>query len=69
MNWEMLSATAALFGTVAGGLGLYVRLTVKSALSDFKAELLETLNGRYMPRGEAELLFKQIERRLKAGGH
>lgn len=69
MNWEMLSATAALVGTVAGGLGLYVRLTVRSALSEFKADFLETMNGRYMPRREAEVLFSEIERRLSAGGH
>lgn len=65
MNWEMLSATAALVGTVAGGLGLYVRLSLKSALGEFKAELIESLNGRYISRREADVVLGELARRLE----
>lgn len=66
MNWEVVSATAAVVAVIGGGLGVYVRLAIKSALGEFKAELLETLNGRYLLRREADVIFAELGRRLDA---
>lgn len=65
MNWEALTSIVAICGLGAGGLALFVRLSIRSALGDFKADLLQTLNGRYPSRREADVILAEFSRRLE----
>ena len=53
-----------MFGLAAGGMALFVRLSIRSALGEFKSDLLETLNGRYLGRREADVILAEFERRI-----
>jgi len=49
---------------VGAAIGTYVKLTVRSELSAFKAELIESLDGRFVSRRENEAVVADICRRL-----
>jgi hypothetical protein len=49
---------------VGAAIGTYVKLTVRSELSAFKAELIESLDERFVSRRESEAVVADIFRRL-----
>jgi len=49
---------------VGAAIGTYVKLTVRSELAAFKAELIESLDERFLSRRESEAVVADICRRL-----
>lgn len=50
--WEAMAAMSAILIIIGSLIAIFVRLSVDSALSRFKSELIETLDGRYVLRVE-----------------
>jgi len=65
LQWEAITAAVAVVTLVAGGMGVYVHLSIRSALGQFKSDLLDTLNGRYLVRREADVILAEFERRIR----
>jgi hypothetical protein len=63
--WSAVATSAAVASLVGAAVGTYVRLTVRSALAEFRAQLVEDLNGRYYSRREADRAIDDICRRLE----
>jgi len=62
--WSAVATSAAVASLVGAAVGTYVRLAVRSALAEFRAQLVEDLNGRYYSRREADRVIDDICRRL-----
>jgi hypothetical protein len=63
--WSAVATSATVASLVGAAVGTYVRLTVRSALAEFRAQLVEDLNGRYYSRREADRAIDDICRRLE----
>ena len=61
-SWEAVTALISLLLLAVGGVGLYVRLTVRSALAEFKSELILALNSRYVSRDEFRIHIEDTKR-------
>ena len=55
MPWEAVTAIFAVVSGVVVLLGLFIRLSIGWALADFKSELIEALDRRYVTRAEFDL--------------
>ena len=50
--WQAVTAVVALIAMIVGGGSLYVRMSIRAAIS----ELFEALDKRYVRRDEVELI-------------
>lgn len=63
-----IAAGAAVVSAVAGAAGLYIRWMLRAALAEFRADLLESLDLRYVRREEYSLWrHKHVEYRDDPG--
>lgn len=66
-DWSLfyaaVTAFAAVLTLIGGALVYFTRLIVKSTLADFRAELLDQLNGRYLKTELANALIQRADER------
>ncbi|MEN6532156.1 MAG: hypothetical protein ABFD89_00740 [Bryobacteraceae bacterium] len=65
LTWEAVGVLTAIVSLISIGLGLYVRLSVRAALADFREEFFRTLNGRYVYSKLCEERHGETQRRLQ----
>ena len=66
-DWSLfytaITAFTAILALVGTMLAFFTRLIVRGALSDFRIELLEQLNGRYLKADIATTLIQRADER------
>lgn len=55
MTWEAVSAVVGVVTGFVVILGVFIRLSIGWALADFKSELIEALDKRYVTRMEWDM--------------
>lgn len=65
LTWEAVGVLAAIVLLISTGLGLYVKLSVRAALADFREEFFKTLNGRYVYSKLCEERHGETQRRIQ----
>lgn len=65
LTWEAVGVLTAIVSLISIGLGLYVKLSVRTALADFREDFFKTLNGRYVYSRLCEERHSETQRRLQ----
>jgi hypothetical protein len=59
--YSAITAFSAIMAAAGGLLAFLTRLIIRGALADFRLELLESLDGRYLKNEIANALFKRLD--------
>lgn len=55
LAWEAITAVIAVLSFFCAAVGLYVRMAVRSALAEFRNDLLTAINSQYVRQAECAL--------------
>lgn len=64
--WTVIGVSTGILSLLLSGLGLFVRLTVKTAIQEANAEQLVKINGTYVRSAGSTITGAEIERTLHA---